>query len=128
MTFDYIFCPLCANDRWLADKTGKFDDARLEKFTCGKCRKFIYINTVKDKQIYNPYDLLIISSDKKRFSTIAHIQRYRISIFHHKQSSLIEDLEDSLKVLLSLEQELTINWYQKEEDIINKIKTYIVFS
>lgn len=122
MSCGYYFCPFCANSNWTVDKSGSFHDKTLQYHRCQKCKKFTY-NTYQVKEV-TEQGLEIFQ--RKFFSIIATVDEYIISVFYHNNSTQFQD-ESTREVILVLDQAIQFNWY-KQDELIKKIKTYVVFS
>lgn len=121
--YDYIFCPFCGSNKWISDKSGGYNyKDRLESHKCSGCKNFTYCNIIKQEK--SPAGLEIFS--KGRFSVVAKIRPYIISVFYEKGSTQFQDI-DSNDVILVLNRVVTFNWY-KNEELVDKIKKYVVFS
>jgi hypothetical protein len=124
MTTDYIFCPLCGATKWITDKTGSAhaDKGRLTKHKCSSCKKFSYTN----HSALIEHNILVGITQITRYSVVADIDPYRISVFYHANSTQFQDI-DCNNVILILNSAVTFNWY-KNEELIEKIKKYVLFS
>jgi len=122
--YDYIFCPFCGGNKWISDRTGGHPtgNGRLESHKCAGCKKFTYVNSIKKEK--SPAGLEIFS--KSRFSVVAKIEPYIISVFYEKPATQFQDINTN-NVILVLNSAVTFNWY-KNEELVDKIKKYVVFS
>jgi hypothetical protein len=120
MTYSYIFCPLCGAVKWLTDKTGSLNGARLEQYKCSGCKKFIYTDIIEAVEGTIKY------YSRKRFSVVATVGKYIVSVFYHNNSTQFQDA-DTDEVILVLNSAVTFNWY-KNEELIEKIRKYLLFS
>lgn len=122
-TNDYIFCPLCGGVNWLTNKTKVAPDGgRLTYFKCKSCKKFNYYNHTR--LVDHPF--LAGVTQTTRYSVEATVQNYKILVkYHDKTTSFYDD--ETEKLLLHLNTCVTFNWY-KNEDLIEKIKKYLLFS
>lgn len=119
---DYIFCPFCGNSKWITDKTG-YDFVSQGKLTynkCSGCKKFIYINLTR--KVDHPF--LKDITEEVRFKLQAEIGDYYITVNYI--DGYTEFLENG-KLALKLNQVINFNWY-KHTELLEKIKTYLVFS
>lgn len=122
MSCEYIFCPFCGSPEWISDKTGRYNSDPLEYYKCRLCKKFTYhVVMVKEK---TPLGLEVFQ--RKIFSITVKIDKYMISVFYHNNSTQFQD-EETREVILVLDQAVNFNWY-KYEELIKKVKTYVVFS
>lgn len=122
MSYDYIFCPLCGAVKWITDKSGAFAGGKLESHKCSGCKKFTYVNLFN--KTLSPAGLEVWA--RSRFSVVARIEPYIVSVFYHKNSTQFQNA-DSNEVILVLNSAVTFNWY-KNEELVDKIKKYLVFS
>jgi hypothetical protein len=124
-TTDFIFCPFCGGVKWITDKSGTASghpSYQLESHKCAACKKFIYINAW-DKGI-SEVGLQYIK--KRRYQIEAIINPYKIKVFYMDPKTIFIN-NNTDKIVLSIEQAVTFNWY-KNEELIEKIKKYFVFS
>lgn len=123
---DFIFCPLCGGVKWLVDKSRGVGNtpAKLETHKCNACKKFTYTNHIVPVKV--PSILEIFASDITRYSIEATIGNYDISVFYKDKVTNFRD-HTTMKLILSLDQAVTFNWY-KNEELIAKIKKYVIFS
>lgn len=121
-TTDYIFCPFCGAIKWTNDKSRYADGGRLEYHKCQGCKKFIYTNHIKN--VKSPQGLEYF--EKTRYSVEATVDKYKVTVFYHKKSTQFIDI-DTGHVILVLSSPVTFNWY-KNEELVEKIKKYLVFS
>lgn len=121
-TQDYIFCPFCGSVKWTTDKSGYAQEGRLEKHECSGCKKFTYTNHMQHTK--SPAGLEIF--EKKRYSVVAHIDPYLITVNYFDKTTIFESWSTGT-LILSLGAAVTFNWY-KNDDLLEKIKLYTVFS
>ena len=119
---DYIFCPFCGGITWITDKSGYAKNGRLESHKCESCKKFTYVNHFE--KTTSPGGLEHFR--KSRFSIDARIDPYQVTVFYHKDSTQFRDIHSGY-VILVLKQAVAFNWY-KNEELVDKIKKYVVFS
>lgn len=122
MTTDYIFCPLCGATKWITDKTGYANKGKLTAHKCSGCKKFNYTNHTGIIE----HQVLVGVTQTTRYSVVADIETYRISVFYHANTTQFQDI-DSNNVVLVLNSAVSFNWY-KNEELIDKIKKYLLFS
>lgn len=127
-TTDFIFCPFCGAVKWITDKTGAIQAhhpggaGTLESHKCSGCKKFTYINHWALGK--SPAGLDIFN--KTRFSVQADIEPYRILVLYKENITQFLDLYDK-KLVLQVNACVTFNWY-KNEELVDRIKKYVVFS
>lgn len=122
MSQDYIFCPFCGGVKWISDKTGYADGGRLASHKCAGCKKFTYVNHTE--LVKHP--VLEGITKTTRYSVQADILPYRIIVFYHKNSTQFQDI-NTHQVILVVNSAVAFNWY-KNEELVDKIKKYVVFS
>lgn len=122
MSQNYIFCPLCGGVKWISDKSGYINAGRIETNKCGACKKFTW--TTHTALV--AHQVLVGITKTTSFSVQADISHYRITVFYHKNSTQFQDL-DTNEVILTVNSAVAFNWY-KNEELVSKIKTYILFS
>jgi hypothetical protein len=122
MSTDYIFCPLCGGIKWLVDKSRFAEGGRLTSHKCGGCKKFMYT----DHTVLVDHQILIGITQTTRYSVEATIDPYRITVFYHAKSTQFQDIETN-NVIMVVNTAVSFNWY-KSEELVNKIKKYVVFS
>jgi hypothetical protein len=123
-TTDFIFCPLCGSIRWITDKTKSTKIGKLEAHKCCGCKKFTYTNHIIKTSLSS--NLKIESYDKTRHSIEALIEPYYISVYYEDKVTNFRS-DDKLELILSLGQAVSFNWYKREE-LVEKIKKYVLFS
>lgn len=128
MSPDFIFCPFCGATKWIIDKTGApisilaSFKGQLEHHKCSGCKNFTYSNIMEhDKSLAG-----LEYFKKIRYSVQAIIKPYEIDVSYVDKHTTLTEWETG-KVLLKLNSAITFNWY-KNEDLIEKIKKYLVFS
>lgn len=122
MSYDFIFCPLCGGSKWLTDKTRSNIDGKLIQHKCADCKEFIYINHTTAFE----HPVLVGLTKTVRYSIQVRIYDYIIVVNYHDNTTVFESY-DSGDLILKLNVAVAFNWY-KNEDLIEKIKKYIVFS
>ncbi len=118
MKQDYIFCPLCGATKWTTTKLHKFED----HYTCSGCEKFQYINRVEHVKSESGLEYF----QKRRYSVYAEIYPYTVSVYYDDNRTDFADA-DSQRIILSVPRAVAFNWY-KGEDLVEKIKKYLLFS
>ncbi len=121
-TQDFIFCPFCGSIRWTTDKSGYAQKGRLERNTCAGCHKFHYVNHLEHTTSSSGLEIFC----KKRYSVEATIDPYIIKVNYLEARTEFQDL-DTYQVILTLDTAITFNWY-KNEELVDKIKKYVLFS
>jgi hypothetical protein len=121
MTQDYIFCPFCGSTKWTLNKT-KSINGELKSKQCSFCKKFTYVDITSLVE----HKFLVGITQTTRFSVEAIIDKYRITVFYHNNSTQFQDM-DSYDVILVVNSAVSFNWY-KNEELLSKIKKYLVFS
>jgi hypothetical protein len=123
MTVDFIFCPLCGATKWLTNKTRASAQGRLTEHRCSGCKNFTYTNVT----CLVKHAVLVGITQSVRHSIEATIKPYKIGVFY--QEPIVTNIWDSetSQLLLSLNSAVTFNWY-KNEELIEKVKKYILFS
>ena len=119
---DYIFCPFCGATKWVTDKTQATAKGKLTFHRCSSCKKFSYTNitTLID------HPILVGITQTTRYSVEAEISHYKILVSYYKDETEFEDT-DKREVILTVNSAVQFNWY-KNEELISKIKKYILFS
>ena len=119
---DYIFCPFCGGIGWITDKTRSDGKGRLTYHKCASCKKFAYTNitTLMD------HPVLVGVTHTERYSVEAEISHYRIYVHYHINRTEFEDL-DKFEVILTIDTAINFNWY-KNDELVSKVKTYVLFS
>jgi hypothetical protein len=125
MSTNYIFCPFCGGSTWTTDKTREAMGGRLESYKCGECQKFIYIEHLKRGQLLSPSGLIFI--ERKPYQIEALIGKYQVIVYCAQNATHFLDFQEN-KVILALGYVVKFNWYAREEVLLDKIKTYLVFS
>jgi hypothetical protein len=118
---DYIFCPFCGATKWVTDKAMKTGQQH-EVFKCCGCKKFKYENVLNSIKTPAGFELF----KKQRYMVEATIDPYFITVYYVQGVTNIQD-SDSRALIVSLGQAVTFNWY-KHEELIDKIKKYVLFS
>lgn len=121
---EYIFCPFCGSIKWITDKTGSSGKGqRLSYHKCSGCKKFTYTNVT----VLIDHPILVGVTHTQRYSVEAEIGNYKITVFYYDKSMTeFVDL-DKREVVLTINSPISFNWY-KNDELISKIKTYVVFS
>lgn len=125
MNYDFIFCPFCGATKWTIDKTGAPPagiKGQLEYHKCSGCKNFTYTNLVAHDKSPGGIEYF----KKTRYSVVAIIKPYEIVVSYVDKHTTFTDW-DTGNILLMLNSAITFNWY-KHEDLIDKIKKYLVFS
>jgi hypothetical protein len=123
MSQDYIFCPFCGGTKWITDKTKSAPGGKLTYHMCAGCKKFIYtdITTLID------HPILVSIYQTTRYSVKATIDPYIIEVLYKQNITNFWDSDDPSKLIMTVNSAVTFNWY-KNEELIKKIKKYVVFS
>lgn len=123
MTKDYIFCPFCGGIKWTTDKSGQTNHGQLESYECSDCKKFYYSNHIEHTK---SKETGIEIFSKQRYKVEAKIESYTITVNYIKNTTLIE-YTNGYGTVIELKHAVNFNWY-KNEELMEKIKTYLVFS
>lgn len=118
MKQDYIFCPLCGASKWTTTKLHKTE----EHYKCSECEKFRYTNRIEHATSEGGLEYF----QKKRYSIYAEVYPYTVSVYYYDNRTDFADA-DSQTIILRLPRAIDFNWY-RDEDLINKIKKYLLFS
>lgn len=121
-SINFIFCPLCGGVKWITDKTGYADNGKLTYHKCAACKKFSYTNHTK----LVDHPILVGVTHTTGYEVEAKIMPYKIRVNYHHNHTQFSD-EASNKLILEVNTAVKFNWY-KNEELVNKIKKYVVFS
>lgn len=121
-TTDFIFCPFCGGVKWTVDKSRKVAEGTLEYHKCQLCKKFVYTNVWNSGTSSAGLEVM----NKRRYSVEAIIPPYKIQVFYLDNKTNFIDY-DSGDLVLEVNLAVTFNWY-KNEELVDKIKKYVVFS
>lgn len=119
---DFIFCPLCGGTKWITDPTGYADGGKLTYKKCTNCKKFTYINHTAIVE----HAFLVGVTHTSKYEIDATIDPYRIKVNYHKGFTQFLDAYSN-KLVLEVQTAVNFNWY-KNEALVKKIKTYVLFS
>lgn len=125
MTYDFIFCPLCGATKWLADKTLGDPRGKLTVHKCSGCKKFKYTNITVPVE----HPIFTAVTQSIRYEVLADIAPYSIRVHHLDNFTEIydHDARSADNLIIKLEKAIPFNWYS-DEDVIEKIKKYLLFS
>lgn len=121
MNDDFIFCPFCGESSWLTEKFRNYEDGRLESYKCSNCKNFTYTNIIKPitskiNQLYNI-----------KYSIEAEVGDYLIHILYEDKGQTQIKNRHSWVIIITLNKIVHFNWY-KIDDVISKVKKYVLFS
>lgn len=122
MSIDFIFCPLCGATKWNIDRNQPHPDGKVASYKCNGCKNFTYKNITSIVK----HSILVGITQTTRLSIDAKIEPYFISVNYKVKQTDFLDCESG-KLLLSVNTAVAFNWY-KNEELINKVKKYLVFS
>ena len=123
MSTDFIFCPLCGASKWLTNKTRASALGRLTENKCSGCKNFTYTNVT----CLVKHQFLVGITQTVRHSVEAIIKPYKVCVFYQDPIGTSIWDSETYQTLLTLNSAVTFNWY-KNEDLVDKIKKYILFS
>ena len=110
----YIFCPFCGSPKWITDTSS------IRHWNqCADCKYFKYYNR-EVKLIAQGVSYLI------KDCVIAAFEPYTVCVDYIKNTT---DIYHTRKhsLMVTLPRAIEFNWY-KQEELVDKIKTYITFS
>ncbi len=123
MTVDFIFCPLCGATKWLTTKTRASTKGKLTDHTCSGCKNFTYTNVTCPVK----HSVLVGINQTVRHSVEVTIKPYLIAVYYQDPPATYINDSKTLERLVTLKSAVTFNWY-KNEELLDKIKKYILFS
>lgn len=125
MSYEYIFCPFCGGSLWITDRTQRVTTSSGGKIThnkCDSCKAFSYSNI----SVPVEHPLLFAITESKRLQVTAWILPYKIIVNYLDNFTEFYEL-DGGKFILKINQAVNFDWY-KNEELVEKIKKYVVFS
>lgn len=119
---NYIFCPFCGSIKWTVDKSRETPEGQVHYHKCQDCKKFSYVNIEIGTKSLSGLHVF----ERKPHHIVAEISSYKIVVYYSTNETTFENIETG-DTVLTVKTAINFNWY-KNEELIDKIKTYVVFS